>query len=75
MKMLGYTATPFANIFIHDQAHTASEGDDLYPSSFIINLGAPSDYTGPVRVFADEEYGRAIIRHVTDSREWMPHPH
>ena len=72
---VGYTATPFANIFIHDQAHTASEGDELYPSSFIINLGAPWDYTGPVRVFADEGYGKAIIRHVTDSREWMPHPH
>ena len=48
---VGYTATPFANIFIHEQGRTRDEGDDLFPRSFIVNLPAPSDYVGPLRVF------------------------
>lgn len=48
---LGYTATPFANIFIHRQNETSDEGPDLFPQSFVINLAAPSNYVGPARVF------------------------
>jgi hypothetical protein len=48
---VGYTATPFANIFIHERGRTEDEGDDLFPRSFIISLPTPSDYSGPVRVF------------------------
>ena len=51
---VGYTATPFANIFIHEQAETKEEGPDLFPSSFIISLPAPSDYFGPVHVFGSD---------------------
>jgi len=48
---IGYTATPFANILIHDEAIAKKYGDDLFPRSFIINLPAPSDYVGPRLVF------------------------
>lgn len=48
---VGYTATPFANIFIHHKGATAKEGPDLFPRSFIINLAAPSNYVGPARMF------------------------
>ncbi len=48
---VGYTATPFANIFIHERGETTEEGPDLFPSSFIINLAAPSSYVGPSKVF------------------------
>ena len=48
---VGYTATPFANIFIHHKGATAKEGPDLFPRSFIINLAAPSNYVGPSRIF------------------------
>jgi len=51
---VGYTATPFANIFIHERGATAEEGEDLFPRSFIINLSAPSNYVGPARVFGLE---------------------
>ena len=49
--LVGYTATPFANIFIHERGRTNEEGEDLFPRSFIISLPAPSNYSGPVRVF------------------------
>ena len=39
---VGYTATPFANIFIHEGGSTREEGPDLFPSAFIVNLAAPA---------------------------------
>lgn len=51
---VGYTATPFANIFIYpiDENNMGEKyGEDLYPRSFIVNLHAPSNYIGPEKVF------------------------
>lgn len=48
---VGYTATPFANIFIHDRGRTRELGDDLFPRSFILNIPPPSNYLGPARTF------------------------
>lgn len=70
---VGYTATPFANIFIHPEDDAGfgfigtppneSEfriGEGLFPRSFIISLTAPSNYIGPLMIFgvdADPEKG------------------
>ncbi|TAH22530.1 MAG: endonuclease [Cytophagales bacterium] len=43
---IGYTATPFANVFI-----PVEEQKDIFPRDFIINLPAPSNYVGPEKVF------------------------
>ena len=72
---VGYTATPFANIFIHDRGITRELGPDLFPSSFIMSLPPSSNYLSPARVFGieDEEDvgGKAVeplplVRTVTD---------
>ena len=52
---VGFTATPFANIFIDDE-----DAHDLFPKDFIYGLEAPSNYVGPQTLFgsdrgADEE--------------------
>lgn len=77
---VGYTATPFANIFIHEQNETRDEGPDLFPSSFIISLAAPSNYVGPARVFGlrsetGRDAGLPLIRHISDYEDWMPPGH
>ena len=57
---VGYTATPFANIYIHDKGWTKELGEDLFPRSFIVNLPAATNYMGPSRVFGisqDEDAG------------------
>lgn len=81
---VGYTATPFANIFIHERGETKEEGPDLFPAAFIINLAAPSNYIGPARVFGTRsgtvrEGGLPLVRTVSDfadgNRGWMPHGH
>jgi len=48
---VGYTATPFANIFINPDAETPEHGGDLFPRSFIINVKPPSNHVGPAKVF------------------------
>jgi hypothetical protein len=48
---VGYTATPFANIFVNPSAQTDKHGEDIFPRSFIINVKAPSNYIGPTKVF------------------------
>ena len=53
---VGYTATPFANIFIPQNK------DDLFPRDFIINITAPTNYIGPEKVF-----GTSIVPDETDN--------
>jgi hypothetical protein len=48
---VAYTATPFANILIHDTREAEGYGEDLFPRNFIISLQAPSNYLGPVALF------------------------
>ena len=83
---VGYTATPFANIFIHRRGATSDEGPDLFPQSFIINLAAPSNYMGPARVFGlrapeGRSGGLPLMRDVSDhfnkdeTDGWMPAKH
>jgi hypothetical protein len=61
---VGYTATPFANIFIPIQEQESIKGldltikdyeftvgQDLFPKDFIINIPAPSNYIGPAKIF------------------------
>lgn len=83
---VGYTATPFANIFIHERGETREEGPDLFPASFIVNLAAPSNYIGPGKVFGTNgkegrEGGLPLVRPVDDYCTsdglggWMPPKH
>lgn len=49
---VGYTATPFANIFINSQTlGDESVEDDLFPRHFIHQIGTPSNYQGPPTFF------------------------
>ncbi|TIQ33122.1 MAG: endonuclease [Mesorhizobium sp.] len=83
---VGYTATPFANIFIHERGETKEEGPDLFPSAFIVNLAAPSSYVGPAQIFGLQTTSgrtpglplyRAVDDHVSEDGRggWMPHTH
>ncbi|NLX28703.1 MAG: Z1 domain-containing protein [Bacteroidales bacterium] len=61
---VGYTATPFANIFI------PIAEDELFPRDFIINIPAPSNYIGPDKIFGfrlieDDEKSDKVLPVVT----------
>jgi len=81
---VGYTATPFANIFINPDAETPAHGEDLFPRSFIINVKPPSNYVGPARVFGldgdpDADIvardGLPIVRNIDDFGAAFPVGH
>ncbi|RAJ61669.1 Z1 domain-containing protein [Streptomyces sp. Amel2xB2] len=80
---VGYTATPFANIYIDPDTDHAEFGADLFPDSFIRTLPPPSNYLGPERVFGlktdndDEEDipPLPLVRSVEDSESWAPSRH
>jgi hypothetical protein len=80
---VGYTATPFANIYIDDAADHATLGADLFPESFIESLAAPSNYFGPERLFgltgigpdAEQVDPLPIYSPITDQALWMPPGH
>lgn len=74
---VGYTATPFANIFVRPNE------DDLFPRDFIVNIPAPSNYVGPNKVFgfelADDETGYdntlPIVNRIEDYHHFVPNRH
>jgi hypothetical protein len=81
---VGYTATPYANIFIHKDDYHPRYGDDLFPRHFIISLPPPSNYVGPEHVFGiigDAEQGieaverLPLIRYADDHAGDIPGTH
>jgi hypothetical protein len=51
---VGYTATPFANVFINPFPHNRDTLDDLYPEDFITALPRPESYFGAREVFGSD---------------------
>jgi hypothetical protein len=62
---IGYTATPYANLFIpstwSEELTTEVKGvklkvgEDLFPRDFIVNIPPPSNYIGAAQLFGYEE--------------------
>ena len=64
-SFVGYTATPFANIFIDpkDQEEMV-DGEifrDLFPRHFILSLDPPSNYFGGDQIFAEDSKHISLI--------------
>ena len=75
---VGYTATPFANIFIDPESDDEMFGDDLFPRDFVVSLDPPDNYVGPSRVFlrdSEDEDAMPIVRHVQDHMDLLPLKH
>lgn len=75
---IGFTATPFANIFINDE-----DDKDLFPRDFIYALDAPSNYQGATTLFGPSEElddqesldDHPVIRILEDAEEYFPAAH
>ena len=70
---VGYTATPFANIFIDPDSDDEMLGHDLFPRDFIFSLDPPDNYFGATKVFSDD--AERIVRHVDDHADVLPLKH
>lgn len=70
---VGYTATPYANIFID-----RTDENDLFPRHFIVNLPTPSAYLSPEKVFGldtEDEQPLPIVNIVKDYKNFVPDKH
>jgi hypothetical protein len=72
---VGYTATPFANIFINPEAYDDEVREELFPRDFIYCLDAPTTYFGAEKVFLNEESSDAIVRPIDDCEDLIPFSH
>ncbi len=75
---VGYTATPFANIFIDPDEDDEMFNEDLFPRDFIIGLDAPTNYFGPSKVFIDgmpEDVAPVWLRYINDNEDILPVKH
>ncbi|MBW3196769.1 Z1 domain-containing protein [Marinobacter nauticus] len=81
---VGYTATPFANVFINPYKPDGVTLDDLYPSEFITSLPTPERYFGASKLFGqppvesdrddDGDDGLDMIRHIDDDEIHLLQP-
>lgn len=73
---IGYTATPYANLFISQEYNeeqttivknkTYQIGEDLFPRDFIINLKAPTNYIGAAKIFGYENANPELTKEPLD---------
>ena len=70
---IGYTATPFANIFIDPDSVDDMLGHDLFPRDFIVSLNPPDNYFGATRVFVED--AERVVQMVDDHADLLPLKH
>ena len=71
---IGYTATPFANVFIDPDTSNEMIGDDLFPRDFILSLDPPDNYIGSAKIFGEQSHLN-IVREINDFDDCLPVRH
>lgn len=71
---IGYTATPFANIFIDPDSENHEQGRDLFPRDFIVGLDAPSNYVGAREFFLSDDSDTLTVE-LDQTEDWLPVKH
>lgn len=66
---VGFTATPFANVFIDPESVDNMKNADLFPEHFIYALEAPSNYVGAQKIFYTGGPYFRNLRYITDIDE------
>ena len=64
---IGFTATPFANVFIDPETTEEMENQDLFPEDFIVSLPTPDNYIGPEKIFAPNGKYHDQLVYITDA--------
>lgn len=78
---VGYTATPFANVFIpYSETVSGELDDDLFPSDFMLKMPIPPNYQGqdwffPANTLIDDAPYVKRIRNIDERTGWLPLKH
>lgn len=68
---VGYTATPFANVFINPDP----KRKDIFPNNFIYSLKAPNTYIGAQSIFLDDGPHHDQLIDIHDADKYFPAKH
>lgn len=63
---VGFTATPFANIFIDPENYHDMVAEDLFPKDYIYSLNAPSNYIGARNIFDEDGQAKHMLVEIDD---------
>ncbi len=72
---VGFTATPFANIFIDPDSDEEMIAEDLFPKHFIYALEAPSNYVGALGIFSENGKYSYMLKSNDDCEHYLPEKH
>lgn len=64
---VGFTATPFANIFIDPDNYHDMVAEDLFPKDYIYSLNAPSNYIGARNIFDTDGNAKHMLVEINDN--------
>ena len=64
---VGFTATPFANIFIDPDNYSEMVQEDLFPKDYIYSLNAPSNYIGARNIFSEDGDHAGMLVEINDN--------
>ena len=63
---VGFTATPYANIFIDPDNYNEMVEEDLFPKDYIYSLNAPSNYIGARNIFSEDGDASGMLVGIND---------
>ena len=63
---VGFTATPFANIFIDPDTYNDMVGEELFPKDYIYSLNSPTNYIGARNIFDDSGSSKEMLVEIND---------
>ncbi len=72
---VGFTATPYANVFIDPESDEDMEKEGLFPKDYIYTLNAPSNYIGARNIFPKEGKFHNMLRSIDDGEDYYPLRH
>lgn len=72
---VGFTATPYANVFIDPETDEAMEKEGLFPKDYIYSLSAPTNYIGARSIFPKNGKYHKMLRTIEDGEEYYPLRH
>ncbi|MDW7661875.1 MAG: Z1 domain-containing protein, partial [Bacillota bacterium] len=72
---VGFTATPFANIFIDPESNQEMLDDDLFPKDFIYALEPPTNYVGARSMFSEDGKYTFMLKENDDCEYYLPFNH
>lgn len=72
---VGYTATPYANVFIEPNTKEDMENEDLFPKDYIYVLQPPSNYIGAREIYSEDGQYKTMYRVIDDFEDFLPLKH